>query len=294
MKASNNNTLLVVDDDPAVLDYLQKRLTAWRYCVFTATGGVEALACFQHARPELVLTDLYMADGDGLSLLRRIRENDPDVPVLVMSGQGRLNDAVKALRLGAWDYLYKPIEDAVLLQAAVEKALERNRLVQQNRHYQKQIETDLINQRQILVEKTINQEKVNAALKAILDQREIEKKSIEVAMVANLKRYVFPYLDVLEQQQLGKAARACVGILRTNIEQLVSPVSKKLSGVYMALTPTEVKVADLIRQGQSTKAIAGILNASVSTVEKHRNKIRHKLNIVRQKVNLQTFLNSLI
>jgi DNA-binding CsgD family transcriptional regulator len=59
------------------------------------------------------------------------------------------------------------------------------------------------------------------------------------------------------------------------------------------LTPTEVKVADLIRQGQPTKAIAALLNTSPSTVEKHRNKIRKKLGILNKNKNLQTFLNSL-
>jgi PAS domain S-box-containing protein len=159
--------------------------------------------------------------------------------------------------------------------------------------YQKKIELDLKNQRQMLIEKTISQEKANETLKAMLDQREIEKKSIEQSMVTNLKRYVFPYLDDLEGQRTGKDVKIFVNIIRTNIEQLISPVSNNLSGVYLKLTPTEIKIADLIRQGNSTKTIAGMLNISISTVEKHRNKIRKKLNLLKKKVNLYTYLNSL-
>jgi DNA-binding CsgD family transcriptional regulator len=133
----------------------------------------------------------------------------------------------------------------------------------------------------------------NRALKALLDQREIEKKSIEQTMVINLKRYVFPYLEELDRLQIADDVQSCVNTIRTNIEQLISPVSKRLSGAYLDLTPTEIKVADLIRQNMPTKSIAEKLNTSPSTVEKHRNKIRKKLNILHKKVNLNTYLNSL-
>ena len=112
-------------------------------------------------------------------------------------------------------------------------------------------------------------------------------------MVTNLKRFIFPYLDDLEQHKSRKDAKTYVNIIRTNIEQLIYPVSKNLSGAYLDLTPMEVKVADLIRQGLPTKSIADHLNISISTVEKHRNKIRKKLGIANKKVNLHTYLNSL-
>jgi len=159
--------------------------------------------------------------------------------------------------------------------------------------YQKKIETDLNSQRLALIEKTISQEKANEALMALLDHREIDKKTIEQSMVTNLKRFVFPYLDDLERQKIKKDSKVYVNIIRTNIEQLISPVSRNLSGAYLDLTPTEIKVADLIRQGKSSKSIVAILNISLSTVEKHRNKIRKKLNIVKKKINLNTYLNSL-
>ena len=159
--------------------------------------------------------------------------------------------------------------------------------------YRKQIENDLNSRKQALIEKTISQQKANEALKSLLEQREIEKAAIEQTMVTNLKRFVFPYLDDLERLGCGQDAKAYVNLIRTNIEQLISPVSKKLSGAYLELTPMEIKVADLIRQGKSTKTIAAILKTSSSTVEKHRNKIRKKLHLLKSKVNLHTYLNSL-
>ena len=112
-------------------------------------------------------------------------------------------------------------------------------------------------------------------------------------MVNNLKRFVFPYLDELERRKFEKDTHVYVSIIRSNIEQLITPVEKKLSGAYLALTPTEVKVADLIRLGKSSKSIATLMNTLPSTVEKHRNKIRKKLNLLKKNINLHTYLNSL-
>jgi DNA-binding NarL/FixJ family response regulator len=116
---------------------------------------------------------------------------------------------------------------------------------------------------------------------------------VEQAMVSNLKHFVFPYLEELERRPSGIGVKAYADIIRTNIEQLISPVSHNLSSAYRNLTPTEVKVADLIRQGQSTKSIAAALNTSPSTIEKHRHSIRRKLEILNKKTNLQTYLNTL-
>ena len=233
-------------------------------------------------------------------MLGEVRKSHPNLPIIIMSGQGELRDAIQALRLGAWDYIAKPIEEMSFLRLAIERVLEKARLIDENRTYRDHLEdlveqksTELLAQQQVLIDRTVSLEKANEALKHLLDQRETEKKAIEQTMVGNLKRFVFPYLDELEGLALANDARACVNIVRTNIEQLISPVSKSLSGAYQDLTPTEVKVADLIRQGRSTKTIAVILKTSPSTVEKHRNSIRRKLGILNKKANLQTYLNSL-
>lgn len=166
--------------------------------------------------------------------------------------------------------------------------------------YRKEIENNIIEKQHDLINKTIhlekannNLEKANQALKVLLDQREIEKRSIEQSMVGNLKRFVFPYLNELADLRISDEAKIYLNIIRTNIEQLVSPVSKTLSGAYLDLTPTEIRVADFIRQGESTKAIADLMNMSTSTVSIHRNNIRKKLKLINKKVNLYSYLNSL-
>jgi DNA-binding NarL/FixJ family response regulator len=300
MNQPQHCTILVVDDEPDIRTTLAKRLSKWQFKVLTAENGYQAMALIQSASPHVVITDLFMPQGNGFELLHHLRATAPELPVIVVSGMGDRDDVIEALRLGAWDYLYKPIENASFLRLAINRVLEKAQLLSENRAYRDHLEclvaqksADLLDQQKILMDKTVGLEKANEALKSLLDQREIEKNAIEQTMVGNLKRFVFPYLDELEGRSLDKRTAAYLNIIRTNIEQLISPVSKNLGGAYRGLTPAEIKVADLVRQGESTKSIAAVLNTSPSTVEKHRNSIRRKLKILNKKLNLQTYLNSL-
>src|SRR5690606_31446812 len=92
-------------------------------------------------RPDLVICDLRMPQMDGLELIRLISERQNDLPVIVVSGAGVMNDAVEALRLGAADYLIKPLEDLAMLEHSVRRALDRSRLRLENRRYREQLET---------------------------------------------------------------------------------------------------------------------------------------------------------
>ena len=144
-----------------------------------------------------------------------------------------------------------------------------------------------------LDEKSRHLEKVNQALKNSLDQREIEKRAIEESMLLNLKRFVTPYLEELESCKIGADGKTYVSIIKTNINDMISKFSKSLFSKYMDFTPTEVRVADFIRNGQSTKEIANQLGLSPSSVKWHRKNIRAKLGLTNQKVNLQAHLNAL-
>lgn len=300
MNSSTNGTILVVDDEPDIRLTMAKHLKKWQFKVLSAENGYKAMTLIASGRPRLVITDLFMPEMDGFALLQQLCQTAPELPVIVISGPGGRNDVIEALRLGAWDYLYKPIEDFSFLRMAIDRALEKAQLLSENRAYQDHLETlveqknaELLDQQKILLDKTVNLEKANVALKQLLDQREIEKNAIEQAMVGNLKRFVFPYLDELAGRSLDKRLAVYLNIIRTNIERLISPISNSFGCAYFDLTPAEIKVAELVRQGESTKSIAAILNTSPSTVEKHRNSIRRKLKLLNKKQNLQSYLNSL-
>jgi DNA-binding NarL/FixJ family response regulator len=228
------------------------------------------------------------------------------MPIVILTAHDSKQLIERASEVGVSAYLIKPPKPAEIrsaitialarhgdlneLRKAYEEITYKNKELENSK---KRIENELRNQEKELIEKSMSQDKTNEALKTILDQREIEKKAVEQNIVANFKRYISPYLDDLEQQKIDKNAFTYLNIIRSNIEQLLLPLSKSLGSAYLELTPTEIKVADFIRQGKSTKSIAAILNVSTSTVEKHRNKIRKKFNILKKNVNLYTYLNSL-
>jgi DNA-binding NtrC family response regulator len=113
--------VLLVDDDPLVLQYLVRVLTRLGFLTECASGGEMAISMLE--RPyDLVITDMKMPDVDGLEVLKIAQDRWPATPVLVLTGFAAIPDSVQAMRLGAFDYLPKPIENKTLL-AAIEKAL---------------------------------------------------------------------------------------------------------------------------------------------------------------------------
>lgn len=137
--AERPEKLVVIDDTDLVRRVVVHLLGRAGFSVAEACDGVDGLRAIREHAPALVLCDLRMPRLDGLGLLRQVREEQPDLPVIVMSGEGLLDDAIGALRLGAWDYITKPIEP-VALQHAIDKALERASLIAENRRYRARLE----------------------------------------------------------------------------------------------------------------------------------------------------------
>ncbi|GAB6066707.1 sigma-54 dependent transcriptional regulator [Methylothermus subterraneus] len=119
--------ILIVDDEPDICDLVREILEDEGFLVVTANSGAEARRCFKESRPDLVLLDIWMPDTDGVSLLKEWVSGGATCPVIMMSGHGTVETAVEATRLGAFDYLEKPLSMAKLL-ATVERALEAERL----------------------------------------------------------------------------------------------------------------------------------------------------------------------
>jgi DNA-binding CsgD family transcriptional regulator len=136
-------------------------------------------------------------------------------------------------------------------------------------------------------------EEVNAALNVLLKRREEDRADLEERVLANVKELVLPYVEKLKSSSSYSEQMTLVGILESNIKEIVSPFVTKLSSRFLSLTPTEIQVASLIRDGKSSKEIAALLNASENTVRSHRFHIRRKLGLINKKVNMMSYLKSL-
>lgn len=132
--------LLIIDDDEVVRASLAAYLEDSGFQVLQASNALQGLEVFEGEEPDLVICDLRMPQIDGLELIRRMGEQQSETPVIVMSGAGVMSDVVEALRLGAVDYLIKPLEDLAVLEHSVRRALDRTRLRLENRRYREKLE----------------------------------------------------------------------------------------------------------------------------------------------------------
>jgi DNA-binding CsgD family transcriptional regulator len=145
-----------------------------------------------------------------------------------------------------------------------------------------------------LEEKTANLEELNVALKVLLNNREDDLHDLEDNFVHNLKTLILPYLEKLKRAGLPAENKICIEILESNIHHVASPLARKLASRYFNLTPTEIRVASLIKRDQSTKEIAETFHVSESAIIYHRHNIRKKLGLNKEKINLKTYLQSLL
>ena len=133
--------ILVVDDEETIREIVSSMLTHANYKCRQAASGLEAIALLDSGEEfELMLSDLMMADLDGIGLLERTKERFPDMPVVMVTAVHDISVALAAIRNGAYDYLLKPFEREQLL-ATVRRAMENRRLKLENRAYQTNLET---------------------------------------------------------------------------------------------------------------------------------------------------------
>jgi DNA-binding CsgD family transcriptional regulator len=136
-------------------------------------------------------------------------------------------------------------------------------------------------------------EETNTALRVLLRAREEDKFELEENVLANVKELVFPYIDNLKQTGLNLRQQAYLEIVESNLNDIISPFLRQLSSKYLNLTPREIQVANLVKEGRSTKEIAEILSVSTNAVDLHRKNVRKKLGLRSKKANLRTHLLSL-
>ena len=175
MKDSKKPLVLTIDDEEKIRSSFRELLEDYNYDVIEAEDGSIGLEIFMEKRPDLILVDMNMPKMGGLELLENVTRFSLDTPIIVISGAGEIKDVVKALRLGAWDYLVKPIRDMTMLIHTIERALERRRLIMQNREYHEKLE-DKVEEQTKTLEKAHQELQESEKAKAEEFLKKIEKK----------------------------------------------------------------------------------------------------------------------
>jgi len=152
--------ILIIDDEPIMLKNMAVYFEDSGFSTVQSSDGKSGVEAFVSQQPDLVLLDLRMPGMDGLEVLSILKKRSPDTPVIVVTGEGGMGDAVSALRLGAYDFITKPILDMALLEHSAREALEKSRLVYENRKYRKFLE--------------------HAIEKRTLDLKESQKRLLEI------------------------------------------------------------------------------------------------------------------
>jgi PAS domain S-box-containing protein len=168
-----------------------------------------------------------------------------------------------------------------------------NRKLQQEIGERKQIEQELREREAKLEEQSNHLEQVNAALNVLLNKREEDKSALEESVVVNVKELILPYLEKMKKSELRSDQKTLITIIESHLKNIVSPFTAKLSTKFVKLTATEIKIANLVKDGSINKEIASMLCLSENTVKNHRSHIRNKLGIKHKKINLRSFLRSL-
>jgi len=135
-----NTTVLLVDDDPMVRAAMTAMLAHLGMSVVQAEDGASGLAAIRKSQPDIVLLDLSMPGMPGIDALPVIVNEFPSLPIVVVSGQSLMEDAIEALRRGAWDYIIKPVFNTEILSHVIVRALEKASLRKKNDEYRRDLE----------------------------------------------------------------------------------------------------------------------------------------------------------
>jgi PAS domain S-box-containing protein len=154
----------------------------------------------------------------------------------------------------------------------------------------KRAEAQLRKREKELQAQSLHLEEVNTALRVLLKQRDDDKRELGEIVTSNVRELIGPYLERLKKGRLAAVQKALVGILESNLNDIISPFTSQLSARLCNLTPTEIRVANLVREGKTNKEMAELLLLSKNTILFHRHNIRTKLGLRKSKKNLRAHL----
>lgn len=299
--------ILIVDDEVLVTSQLEALLTSVGYSVAgVAFSAEEAVVMASEMKPDLILMDIVMEEkSSGINAAGKIKE-ELNIPVVFISGYSEEELISKAKQVEPLGYILKPFQPNQVT-TSIEVALHKFKIDQELKEEHSRLEKkfqdrneELLNAYETIKERqqeleirTLDLEETNAVLKILIEQREEDRRLLEDKVLGNIKTLVEPFLRKLRGTDLSPAQDIYLRLLESNLQDITAPFLRNLVMKYTGLTPKEVQVAALVKEGKNTKEIAEIIDTTVRAVEFHRHSLRDKLDLRHKKANLRTFLMSL-
>ena len=234
--------------------------------------------------------------------LKRIKVNGYDkglLNVVTKNGHTRVVEYTNSLIQGkdgpiAVRGVARDTTEELKAQNALKKSEEKLRIARDDLEKRVQERTkELIKSNEKLEENSRNLEEANIALRVLLNKKDEAQKELEEKMTVSIKDLILPLLSKMKLGQLAPSQKTYVDIIQSNLNHVISPFATNISSKYYELTPSEIQIANLVREGKTTKEIANLLNLAMSTIHYHRDNLRVKLGIKNKKVNLRTHLMTL-
>jgi len=219
------------------------------------------------------------------STLYNERQGKPTGNIVILRDISDLKQAESAL------HSYRDRLEELVSERTGELAETNTRLAQEVEE-RKRAETELRRRESELEAQSRHLAEVNTALKVLLKKREDDKKELGDNLMGNIQEFVTPYLDRLKKGRLTTDQQTLLRILESNLETITSPFIQKLTQRSLNLTPMEIRVAGLVKQGKTNEEIADFLCLSKNTILFHRHNVRTKLGIKNKKINLRSHLLS--
>lgn len=199
--------VLIIDDEPVIRDITSDFLRHFHFEVGTAENGRKGLELIETWHPDAVICDLTMPDMGGLAVLDQVSGKYPDLPFIVFSGNGNINDAVGALKKGAWDYLLKPLTNLSLISHTLERAFERRNLLLATKNYHARLEDEVKQRTFELMEQIQQQKRTEELLRVSLTEKEVLLSEVHHRVKNNLQ-IILSLLDMQTERIHDSEARA--------------------------------------------------------------------------------------
>ena len=239
----------------------------------------------------IVLLDIVMPEKSGFDLIPEIGKFCPETKIIIMTGYADKEKAIKAVRLGVFDFLEKPIE-MELLSHAVKRALDTQRMELEFKKTLKELErsqSDLLAHKSKLEQVNEQLLETNKALSVLAENLERTREYSEKRIVQKIRSLIMPIVERLQRDKNLERYKAELSLLVGHIEDLTSCLASD-TRIADSLSSTELRIASMIMNELTSQEIANQLHISLSTVKTHRKNIRRKLNLNHSQHNLEAYL----